>query len=78
METYMEKTEMKKKICDLKPGTPFKHEGQVFIIDVLKIAIRLTDGEIFGDNNPIFENESRTLVTVCKRIRKSDVKERKR
>ena len=68
---------MKKRICDLKPGTPFKYEGQVFIKDTSHaIVVRLTDGEIFDSEFERFKNCENTLVTVCKRIRKSDIKER--
>lgn len=67
---------MKKRVDDLTPGTPFKHKGQVFIVDKSNHIIRLTDGEIFYLFD-YFENHGDNLVTVCKRIKKSDVKERK-
>ena len=68
---------MKKKICDLKPGTPFKCKEQVFIKDKAFVVMRLTDGEVFDPYCEYFKSREGTLVTVCKRIKKSDIKEQK-
>lgn len=62
---------MKKKICDLKSGTPFKYKGQVFIKDADYCWVNLITGKVDSSLT------TKTLVTVCKRIRKSDIKERK-
>jgi len=71
---------MKKKICNLKSGTPFKYKRQVFILDETTSAVNLISGKIsypyLSESNP-FENGRDTLVTVCKQIRKSDIVERK-
>ena len=69
---------MKKNFRDLKAGTPFKHKEQVYIKDDTGGIVRLTDGEVsdeWGEN--VLEVGPKTPVTVCKRIRKSDIKERK-
>jgi len=68
---------VKKKIRDLKPGTPFKYKGRVFIMDDTGMAANLVTGEVYGTDEPFFVCDINTLVTVCKRIRKSDIKERK-
>ena len=63
---------MKKKICDLKPGTPFKYKGRIFFKDADYCRVNLITGRV--DDSFLSDN---TLVTVCKRIKKSDIKERK-
>lgn len=70
---------MKKRICDLTSGTPFKYNGRVFIKDAENVIVCLTDGSNFDPRWGVFPFDEResTLVTVCKRIRKSDIKERK-
>ena len=71
---------MKKKICDLKPGTPFKYKGRIYFSVKSDEFVCLTDGiyfDLYWKANILFENGIDTLVTVCKRIRKSDIKERK-
>ena len=68
---------MKKRICELKPGTPFKCRSRVFIKDDFLDLVCLTDGESFSDFDDFFSDGDKTLVTVCRRIKKSDIKERK-
>ena len=70
---------MKKRIRDLKPGTPFKYKGRVFIRDTSYAVVCLTNGKVIDPRDDVFlfSIQENTLVTVCKRIRKSDIKERK-
>ena len=70
---------MKKRISDLKPGTPFKYKEQVYIKDDSEMVVHLTNGvtnDAYADHD-IFRDFQNTFVIVCKRIRKSDIKERK-
>ena len=69
---------MKKAIKSLDAGTPFKYKGGIYIGDDSGDVICLTDGaiiDVFYDG--LFEEKYNTIVTVCKRIRKVDIKERK-
>ena len=67
---------MKKKICDLKPGTPFKYRKRIFIKDSSDYMIQITNGNVVDPHYDFFVDGEETFVTVCKRIRKSDIKER--
>lgn len=68
---------MKKLICELKPGTPFKYKERLFIKDEFANIINLINGEFVNSHGDFFRDGYYTLVTVCKRIRKSDIVERK-
>ena len=69
---------MKKAIGNLDAGTPFKYKGGIYITDESGDVVCLTDGMIIDVfDGDFFEERYDTIVTVCKRIRKVDIKERK-